>query len=293
MIYWTDSYEVATAYPMSHARILWDNRLADATFAADSEAEGFEAINARAADTASWWMPDSAGGGVLTMTFAAETTIDCIGIAAHSLGSDGATISVEVEVGGSWIAYPNAFSGVLTIGDAIVIDGSGAAYVIYEGQTISPPDDEALMILFAPVAATAVRITLSASARIGVVYAGTALVMPQMVYGEATPLNVTLATEYQTNQSQTGQFLGRSIVANSRPVSVTWTHLREAWVRETLLPFILAARRGPFFAALRPQTQPEDVGYVWTGSDIRPERMKLRDFMQVQISGTAHMGANV
>ena len=249
---------------MRHARILWDNSLADATFSSPDERDGFAASNARATDTASWWWPEA--GATLTMTLAGAAYIDCIGIAAHTIGGAGATITAQVQVAGSWqTVYP----------------------------AITPTDDEAIMILFQEVLATAVRITLSASARIGVVYAGRALVMPQMVYGEATPLNVTMATEYQTNQSQTGQFLGRSIVANSRPVNVTWTHLREAWVREAFLPFILAARRAPFFAALRPQTQPEDVGYIWTGSDIRPERMNLRDFMQVQISGTAHMGADV
>lgn len=266
MIYWSGAYEATAAISradMRHARILWDNRLADATFASPDERDGFAAINARATDTASWWWP--AAGATLTMTLAEAAYIDCIAIAAHTLGSAGASITVQAQVGGEWQAvYP----------------------------TIAPADDEAVMILFQEVLATAVRITLSASARIGVVYAGLALVMPQMVYGDATPLHVTLDTEYRTNQSQTGQFLGRSIVANSRPVDVTWTHLHEAWVREALLPFILAARRAPFFAALRPKTQPEDVGYIWTGSDIKPQRMRLRDFMQVQVSGTAHMGAD-
>lgn len=267
MIYWSGAYEATAALSatdMRHARILWDNRLANAAFASADERDGFEAVNARAADTASWWWPEA--GATLTMTLSAAAYIDCIGIAAHTLGSAGATITAQVQVAGSWqTVYPS----------------------------ITPADDEAVMIMFQEVLATAVRITLSASARVGVVYAGRAMVMPQMVYGESTPLNVTLATEYQTNQSQTGQFLGRSIVANSRPVDVTWTHLREAWVREALLPFIFAARRAPFFAALRPQTQPEDVGYIWTSSDIKPQRMKLRDFMQVQISGTTHMGADV
>ena len=143
MIYWSGAYGATaelSATDMRHARILWDNQLADATFASADERDGFEAVNARATDTASWWWPEA--GATLTMTLAAAAYIDCIGIAAHTIGGAGATITAQVQVAGSWqTVYP----------------------------AITPADDEAVMILFQEVLATAVRITLSASARVGVV----------------------------------------------------------------------------------------------------------------------------
>lgn len=263
MIYMTPEYmlDASSDRPIKRARILWDNVLAGATFTATSARDGFAASNARARDTASWWWP--VGAGTITMTLPAAAAIDCVGIAAHTLGTDNAGATVQGLIGGVWTTlHPE----------------------------IEPDDNEAIMVMFRRVTVTAVRITLDASARIGVVYAGPELVMPQMVYSAAPALNLTLATSYETNKSQTGQFLGRSIIANARPFNPTWTHLAEPWVRSDFLPFILAARRDPFFCALRPYGCPEDVGYVWTASDIVPQRMGLKNYMQVQISGEAHAG---
>lgn len=266
MIYRTTEYalDALNLARQNNAVILWDNALAGATFTATSEREGFEAINAQATDTASWWWPAIAG--TITMTLAGDTEIDGVGIAAHTLGTDGAGATVQGLISGVWTTlHPE----------------------------IEPADNEAIMVMFRRVTVTAVRITLDAPARIGVVYAGPELVMPQRVYASGTPLNLVLSTSYETNKSQTGQFLGRSIIANARPFNPTWTHLTEAWVRSDFLPFILAARLDPFFAALRPDATPEDVGYIWTASDIVPQRMGVKNYMQVQISGEAHAGPDL
>ena len=262
MIYMTPEYEVESLpyYPLNNARILWDNVLASATFTATSEIEGFEAANAQATDTASWWWPSVAG--TLTMTLSGAASISSVGIAAHSLGGEGVGVTVQGLVGATWT----------TLHPEIV-----------------PDDNSAMMIMFASVTVTAVRLILDGSARIGVVYAGSEMIMPQRVYTAAPPLSMVISTEYQTNKSQTGQFMGRSIMANARPFDVSWTHLHETWVRSDFYPFILAARRDPFFVALRPAGYPDDVGYVWTSSDIVPARMGLKDFIEVQVSGTAHV----
>lgn len=267
MIYMTNGYissEEAAGRPVTRARILWDNVLADAAFSSPSAREGFDAVNARATDTASWWWPEA--GATLTMTLAAAAYIDCVAIASHTIGSAGATATVQALVAGAWQTVHPA---------------------------IAPADDDVVMVLFPGVTATAVRITLSASARIGVVYAGPAMAMPQMVYASAPALALTFDTDYATNKSQTGQYLGRSVMASTRVFSATWTHLAEPWVRSDLLPFIKAARRDPFFVALRPWGYPEDVGYVWTSGDIVPQRMGVKNYMQAQVSGQAHVPPGV
>lgn len=266
MIYMTPEYMVDAlpSQPLNRARILWDNILEGATFTGTSERDGFEASNAKATDTNSWWWP--AVAGTLTMTFAAPAVISAVGIGAHSLGTDNAGATLQGLVGGVWVTlHPE----------------------------IEPDDNEAIMLMFRRVTATAIRITLDAAARIGVVYAGVELIMPQMVYTAAPPLRLVLSTAYETNKSQTGQFMGRSIIANARPFNPTWAHLAEPWVRSEFYPFILGARREPFFVALRPDGYPDDVGYVWTSGDIVPQRMGLKNFMQVQVTGEAHVGPEV
>lgn len=261
MIYATERYVVAAAWPLTHSRILWDNVLAEATFSATSEQEGFEAERAQAPDTVSWWWPVVAGSLDATLPAAAE--IDGIGIAAHTIGSIGATVTLSGYVDGDWVQLHDP---------------------------ITPPDDEPIIVAFEMAEVEAVRLTLSAPARIGVLYAGAMLEMPQPAYNSLPPLALIRSTTYETNKSQTGQFMGRSVASSSRPFEATWSHLPETWVRCQFQPFALAARTAPFFVALRPAGYPTDVGYVLTADDPAPSRMGIVDLLQVSIKGEAHVG---
>jgi hypothetical protein len=263
MIYMTDEYQadaVVFGRPLTHSRILWNNLLLSGSFSATSEVEGFEAERAQSMDTVSWWQPTA--GGTLTATFAAAE-VDCVAIAAHTIGSEGVTATVQVFAGGVW---QNAH------------------------DPISPDTDAALMVAFRAVTATGVRVTLSGQALIGVLSAGKMLAMQQAAYTEIPALEMVRATSFDTNRSVTGQIMGRSIAATSRPFQATWAHIKEDWARAELLPFILSARENPFFAALSPQGYPDDVGYVLTSRDIIPERMGVRNMLRVQVQGEAHVG---
>ncbi|WP_395543280.1 hypothetical protein [Neotabrizicola sp. sgz301269] len=263
MIYMTDQFrsdERVFRRPLTLSRILWDNLLLSGSFSATSEDEGFEAERAQSMDTVSWWRP--AAGATLTATFTAAE-IDCVAIAAHSIGSEGVTATVQVYTGGSWV---NAH------------------------DPISPETDTALMVAFRPVTATGVRVTLSGQALIGVLAAGKMLVMPQPAYSEIPALDLVRSTTFETNKSVTGQIMGRSITSTSRPFQATWAHIAEDWTRKNFLPFMLSARELPFFAALRPEGYPDDVGYVLTSRDIVPERMGIKNLMRVQVQGEAHVG---
>lgn len=264
MIYMTDEYRARAAlfsWPLTHSRILWDNRLADAAFAATNEREGFEAERAQTPDTVSWWWPEAAG--TLTATLLAPAEIDGIGIAAHTIGSSGATITVSGLIDGDWVQLHDP---------------------------ISPTDDEPLMIAFRSADVAAVRVALSASARVGVLYAGAMLAVAHQPTVDAPPLSLIRSTTYETNRSQTGQFMGRSEVRSSRPVSVTWPFLRRSWYREHFEPFARAARKAPFFVAIRPGYYPDDVGYVLTSEDMNPIPAGRPHDLSVTLNGEAHVG---
>ncbi len=263
MIYMTDEYqadETVLGWPLTHSRILWDNLLEDAAFSAGAVREGFEAPRAQSPDTVSWWWPTAAG--VLTGVMPAAREIDCCAIAAHTIGSAGVSVTISARVAGIWRVV----------------------------QQASPLDDEPMMLAFRAVTADAMRVAITGPAMVGVIYAGKLMVMPQPAYTALPPLALIRSTSYQTSKSVTGQFMGRSVESTSRPFEVNWSHLKEAWVREHFVPFILAAREAPFFIALRPGRYPTDVGYALTSGDIVPERMGVKDYMQVQINAEAHAG---
>lgn len=264
MIYMTDEYAADAAvfgYPTTHSRILWDNVLSAATFTATSEKEGFEAERAQTPDTVSWWWP--AAAGTLTATLPSPAEIDGIAIAAHTIGSSGVTVTVSGQIDGDWVQLHDP---------------------------ISPDDDEPIMVAFRLAEVDAVRVALSAPARIGVFYAGAMLTVAHQPTLDAPPLSLIRSTTYETNRSQTGQFMGRSEVRSSRPISVTWPFLRRSWYRDHFEPFARAARKAPFFVAIRPGYYPDDVGYVLTSEDMNPTPAGRPHDLSVTLRGEAHVG---
>ncbi len=115
------------------------------------------------------------------------------------------------------------------------------------------------------------------------VFLGVTLDMMRPIYGGHTPLDLSRKTAMRPRLSETAQFMGITIQRQGFGTSYDWTNLTASWVREQFKPFIFAARTQPYFIAWRPETFPDEVGYVWTMSDIAPQNMGTRDLMSVNL----------
>lgn len=93
------------------------------------------------------------------------------------------------------------------------------------------------------------------------------------------PLDYNRATEFMTNESGTGQFMGRSIVRRNHESSVSFDLMSAAWVRSTFQPFVRHARTKPYFFAWNYDDYPNEVNYVWTDEDIGVSYTGDRDKM--------------
>ena len=255
---YTAGYAAAATQPMKHARILW-SRLTG-TVTATSAADGFAAANAATIDTASWWQPVSAPAS-WTITFAGARTVDAVGIAAHRL--TGATVTIAALVSGSWV-------------DVV---------------TLTPTDNSAILALFAAVSCTAVRVTTSIVARIGVIYAGQALAMARPGYTALGLADLGRQAVLTSYVSEGGQLLARYIQRRGLAASYEWEHLTEAWYRANFDAFAVSAQTEPFFIAARPQDVPTDCVYGWVDEPITPARMGIRDLMSVGFSLMGHADA--
>ena len=251
-------YAVASGQPMTHARILY--AATPGTVSATSAADGFPAASAAAVDTASWWMP-SAAPATWTLTPAAPATIDAVGIAAHTLA--GVPVLVEAMVGGVWQAV----------------------------ASITPADAGAILVLFAPVVATAIRVTLGAVARIGVIYAGQALAMPRMGYAGVGMIDLGRQATLTSYVSEGGQLLARFIQRAGLKGSYEWENVPEDWWRANGDAFALAARTAPFFIAARPDGYPTDCAYAWVDAPIVPTRQGTRNWLTVGFEAMGHADA--
>jgi hypothetical protein len=256
VIYFETDY-VGEEYDLEYPRILWNSICRRGTVAVSTEATGFEGVNATTATTWDAWKP-TALTATWTLTFDTTETISALAIDTHTLGTSGATATVQ-----SW---------------------SGAAWVDVVAGT--PTDDEPIAFLFEARSTDRIRLSLTGATvpQISVIHCSEALECPQRVYmGAATPIDMATVTEFSTNRAANGQYLGRSINRVKKANDFTLAHISEYWTRNTLMPFIEDARLYPYFILERPHTRPTALSYRWMDSDIVPQRMGIRSLMTVSL----------
>lgn len=251
-------YTLGGNRPLNCARILWN--------AISGVVTGGGATPALAANeyTNQRWFP-----GVLPATWTMETPadaqVDTLFIAAHNLGSTNSTVLVETSSTTSGAFTPRA--------------------------TVVPVDNSTIAVMFntaggAPHTIRRIRITItgaSNSVQIGIIRAGVALQMEQPVFGGIRPIGLSRAVETRHSNSETGQWLGRTIQRQALVTEMPWEHLSSAWYRANFDPFALSLPQTPFGLIQNPLRMPESVAWCWTDSVPVPENMGIRDLMRVSL----------
>ena len=241
-----------------YARFLWDKL--SGTVTATSSASGFDAANADAVDTASWWQPNTSSG-TWTIAYASAQNVDSVGIAAHTLS--GVLVTIQAEISSVWTTV----------------------------LSFTPSDNSAILAIFDTVSATGIRITIAAQERIGVVYSGVALKMPLHGYAKIGLFDLNRQASLTSYISEGGQLLGRFIQRRGLQASFTYEYLAEDWYRTNFDPFAVSAQTEPFFVAARPSGYPTDCAYAWCDATITPQRMGVANFLSVSFTAQGHADA--
>lgn len=249
-------------YDLTHLRIGW--RRITGTATASSAAAGFAASNANTVRTDSAWRSDSLPGSAATwtLTFDADADVSYVGIAGHDLGTQNATVEIEVSDGlGGW--------------DAVA------------GSSVSPVNDDVILWLFDTVNTDAIRLTISVAdddPTIAVVSAGAVTEWPRRAVWTGTPITESDTVTFVNNLSDTGNWLGRTRTQTGQEFSVQVNNLPETW-RVGELPDFKAHANGEdatFFIALRPGDDPNELAYAWSTDTV----MATRDRNNRPISGS-------
>ena len=218
--------------PINQPRIGYE--APDATATATSSASGYDPNWVTDGETWSVWRAGSASS-TLTVSFASQV-VSYAGLAAHNLGSIGATVTCKV--------------GGLVIG------------------SLSPQDDSAIMFLFFARETTNVSFEITGGvAAVAVAQAGRVLEMPRLSVFTGLPISESKQVSYRHQQSIRGDVLGRAVEGAELAFELTINNLPETF-REAagavswkgLLRHI--DRTGPFFIAAKPVSYPDDVAYV-------------------------------
>ena len=241
--------------PLSHSRIGHKTYTRTGNASASSEQVDFPADAPLNELTYEFWRP-TALPATWTLDAGSSVAGNFIGIAAHTLGTSGNTVTIQ---------------------------GSNDNTTYTNIDSYSATDNSPIMFLFADVSYRYWRLTISDGAipSIGVVFVGTVLEMLRPCYGGLTPISLSRDSVIRPNRSEGGQWLGRSVIRSGSSMRVGYANLDNSWVRTTFKEFIEDAVIYPFFFAWRPDNYPEDVGYVWVADDIKPSNMGRNSLMQV------------
>jgi len=243
--------------PLTHARIAHSgNWVTGGTGSGSSTDSDFFEAGPENSLTYEKWKPTSSTSNWTYSGFS-STTIDYVCIGAHTLGTNGCSISVQED----------------------------ATTVI---STTAITDDSPIFCIFEPAAATSIRVNITGGIpEIGVIKAGAALQMQRPIYGGHSPLDMARMTTMRSSQSSTGEWLGRTKLRTMFQTEFAWSNLTAQWIRDNWRDFQLAIETEPFFIAWRPDTFGE-VGLCYTNEAPVPQNQGVRDLMAVSLAATGY-----
>jgi hypothetical protein len=258
MIYISDSLVLSgqsDGVPLRNSRIGYQTITFGKTPVASSTQAGFSALAPIYPTTYEYWKPTTVPA-TWRVTNASLSPCDYVGVAGDISG-----VTIQVQKSEDAITWETVLEGVAT--------------------------NDVAMFLFEEVLSPHWRLRFTGrTPSVSVIYIGKALAMQRSIYVGHTPITLARQTQYNNNLSENGQFLGRSIVRSGVGTSAAFQHLTADWYRENFDPFVKSARTYPFFFAWRPDTHPDEIGYVWTSADISPQNTGPRDFMSVSFNMT-------
>ncbi len=235
-----------------------------ASLSSDEAAAGFPVTNLANNSTAEKWKAETDTEQYITAFLSSPQAFDYVGLAAHTLGSTGTVVQVQISDDG------DAWEDI--------------------GPDFLPGDDSPIMVRFPSTTRQWVRLKLTPDTdppAIGILYIGQLLILQRNIYVGFTPMTYDYTNVISTGISESGQFLG-AIARRANPgCTIPQKNLTAAWFRTNMAPFLRAATgtgadryRQPFFFAWRPTDYPSEVAFGWipegatpTVSNARPNGM--------------------
>lgn len=206
-----------------------------------SAVAGYPAINL--IDPATWssWQPSNVGGWA-AYQFSDPAQVNTIGIAAHNMGSSGASFDIQTSTNGS----------------------SWTTQVSY-----SPITDEDILILIPTLVFQYWRIRMTGNtANVGVMVLTSRLPFPHTPIDSYTPLHHARKYDKMFNDSIKGAMLGNRVMASGAETEVDFGFVPRVFVDTSLLAFESHYNQGGmFFYASWPAGLPQDIGYCRTNSE--------------------------
>jgi hypothetical protein len=241
------SFATITDSPAGTPLIGYQSVISEANVSSLSATAGFPITNIANPATHLYWK-----GAVVTGSEAIDVavngqTIDYMAIAGHNLGSAGISFSIS--------------------------DTNSPATTLLNSTTVA--DDKPIIIRLPSGLRTTVRLSLAVHdtlPQIAVMYLGQILVLERgiKVDVEFIPIVYGRKTNVVNGMSESGNFLGRVVLSESRETKAEFFAFTPTFYRASVDPFIVSAQEDPFFWAWAPSDYPLETGFAWLTTDAQP-----------------------
>lgn len=239
---------VADGLSLDHPVIGWHNVVTatnvDAT--PDTDQASYPASNLANPATNLEWRASNAIEQYIQVNTGTVDPIDYVAVARHNWSSAEIPVSVEGFISGVWTEIV---------------------------EEVMLPDDGPALFRFVAQSLSFVRIRLQAgisAPRAAVVYVGKLLVIERKIYAGHMAITDGIKVTVANGRSESGNFLGRIVLGESRETTIPLSLISPAWFRTYMRPFLKDGRDLPFFFAWRPATYAREVGYGWLTEDPTP-----------------------
>lgn len=229
----TPSYDEENAQPM----VAYRNLLAEGTITDAMLPSAAPRADAVTQDTSEFWAPT--GSSTLQCTLAGSETASIAFFAAHTLGSEGRTLTLQ-RYTGTW--------------DTIT--------------TYAPPNDDPFMIVFPDESRTGFGLSVDGACQIGVAWIGPRLVIPGGVVPDYTPIWAAKRIEKFPAVTRRGNFRGQRIERAGASLSAQFMPVTHTFALSDMADFRDHFNEGnAFIWAPAPAVFTEDCAYCWADQD--------------------------
>lgn len=256
-------------YDLTHPRTGHIRRGTTGGVTASSAASGFAATNAFNVRLDSAWRPNSVPA-TWAVLFPGDRVLGYVGIGGHDLGTQNASITIQITTNGgtTWTA----------------VDG-------LNGLAIT--DDSAIMCLLDPVTVNGYRVRINsadAPPTIATIAGGDVLEWPQRAVWTDTPITESEQITYRNNTSDTGVLIGATADSNGLSFTAQIDNLSETFRTGEFRAFADYCNKGEkaFFIATRPGGYPDEVAYAWSSEKV----MMTRERPNARNSGSVTLNLN-
>lgn len=244
--------------PTGSSHVGYQNLADAATRSASSAAADFPLDNAFDYRADDYWMPTAGGTQSITLDNGSAKAADYMGIAAHDLHVQGATVKV----------YGSPDNSTFTQLGSSAVPLSGAPFAI----------------LFAPASYRYYKVEfsgLAAAPRVGVLNLGARMQLQRGTWIGHAPAPYNRQVAYVASETEGGLPLPRSIQRVANQAEIALDRLTPTWVRASWVPFSLWCESRPFFFFWNVARFPSEVMFAM--GTPSPPANSHQSFMRVNM----------